>query len=249
VFKVPFKAATTMPRKEKRPKTGSARPRIYFPPNYYLEDLEKREIWTAVQQTQGTNCDVLMVGDSIIKYIDNLSNCQVISYRGIKASQLGARILHGKVPWLLNKRLCIIHAGTNNMESDSVTEILNQLYFIVDTIRLLVPGIIIVLTHILPRPIDWYFTGDKLLDLNTALRGKAREWDCELIPCSKIFYDGLVPNNKLFTQDDMLHLSRKGTKALQRYVGRVLGNIKHRHGIPKAKDVTPTTMIWSKIRI
>jgi hypothetical protein len=113
---------------------------------------------------------------------------------------------------------------------------------------MLAPGIIVVLTHILPRPIDWYFTGNKVLDVNTALRTKAREWGCELIPCSKIFYDGLLPNEKLFTRDDMLHLSKQGTKALQRYIGRVLGNIKHRHGIPKDKHVTPPTMIWSKIK-
>lgn len=223
-----------------------------YPSKYFLEDTEQRDIWRS--SNPANKMEVLFIGDSIIKYVSGLSNTQVISFRGIKTAQLGARIHHGKIPQIYDAKLCVLHVGTNNIgtknapdyQGDSVYETLSQLHFLVDEIRRAVPDIAIAVCHILPRPKDWDVTSTKVFDFNRLLSKYKRPWGFQVIPVSRPFLDRSVLKSNLFAKD-LLHLEFDGTKKYKNYVARVLGNVRHRLGINNGSTSPPPTMIWKKI--
>lgn len=230
----------------RRQGSKSVCPRHVYNKDYYKADMENRDIWRNAQMD--TSCDVLLLGDSIVKYVDGLFNTQIVAFRGIHASQLGARILHDKIPELRGKKLCVVFVGTNNLSDPkvSVDESLNQLHFVIDMIRQFNYSAAIAICHVIPRPQNWATTGDKFEEYNCKLSKYKKPWGFEIIPCSRPFFSDSVPIRSLYAFDK-IHLLPDGTETLKNYISRVLGNIKHRLGIPKG-TYAPQTKVWQKIK-
>lgn len=218
--------------------------RMNNPPSYVKQRIEVREIWlSSITQSE---CAALFIGDSMIKYVDNVNDTLVMAFKGIKMSQLGARFYYDKIPQIYGKRLCILNAGTNNIVSDSPEEILNQVHFTIKAIRHLVPDINIAVTEVLPRPCDHDSTGQDVKQVNSLLSQKSTEWNFHIIPSSRPFTHDTWPKDELFAKDG-LHLSSEGTAVFRGYVKRVLGHIRATIGIPRSTTTPPPTMIWCKI--
>lgn len=224
-----------------------------YPKCYVIEDIEDREIWQSFQGATPT--DMLLLGDSIVKYVQGVHNTQVIAFKGINTKQLGARVLHGKIPHLMDKKLCIVHTGTNNIVGNSVDEMVNQLRFLIDMVRLVKPGIAIVVNHIVPRYTDYDITIGNVMNYNTRIDDLSKTLHFDVIQVSRPFLDWVVMDHKeqpwpkplLYAIDD-LHLAWHGTRLLKNYINRVLGNIRTRHSIPRSLLPPPPTIVMEKIK-
>ena len=69
------------------------------------------DIWT----NNFCHLEMILLGDSIVKYVDGISNLLVIAFKGIKLEELGARINNNQIPELCGKYVVFTHVGTNNV--------------------------------------------------------------------------------------------------------------------------------------
>jgi hypothetical protein len=208
------------------------------------QTLEAKHIWDSLATWEP---DILLLGDSMIKYVNFLRDTQIISYRGIKIFELGARIFQGKIPQMASaKRLVMFHIGTNNITLCDPYEIIRQINFLVDTTRSWIPNVPIAIAHILPRPIDFGETMVKVNTVNYLLEHYQHIMGIDIIPISRPFTMYGLPIQDLFAIDG-LHLSGLGTQVYRSYIGRVLGRLCVKYAIPRSGRLPPPTMIWGKI--
>ena len=221
------------------------RRRAPYPDVYYRPDIiEAKDIWeTKVCQFS----KVLIIGDSIIKYVTDLNNTQVIAYRGITIEQLAVRFIQNKIPHILNKELVITHVGTNNIGPDTAQDLVSKTCFLVDSIRDKVPNARILISLILPRPITPEASATDVKEYNFNIMNLASQLQVSTIPSYRNFLYDSCPIIDLFA-GDKLHLNESGTKVLQNYLSTRLGRVKSYHGIRRTKRKAPTTIIMGKIK-
>jgi hypothetical protein len=214
-------------------------------PNRYLEELENTEIWEA--STNIPDCEMLYLGDSIIKYTSGIVNTQVVAYKGINVAQLGARIMSHKIPYIHGKRLILLHVGTNNVEYNDSQEIIEQFQYLVNVIRHQVPDINIAISHIIQRPKDYLQTSMTVWEVNTKLDELKEAWDVQTLPVFSKFTHCSAPVVDYFAIDG-IHLKKNGIDELSKYIMKMMGQLRVNCAIPRVKDVYPPTVVWQKIK-
>ena len=219
--------------------------RRQYPDEFYTPDvLEEDDIWT-------TNvcpyAKVALLGDSIIKYIDGLNNTQVVAYKGIKTEQLALRIIQGKIPHLPDKQMVVLHVGTNNIQNDSPELMFTKLCFLVDAVRDKLPSSIVVVSLILPRPIDHHFRAQKVKDYNFMVQNRAADIQIRCVSSYRDFLYNSTPISHFYAKDN-IHLLPPGTACLQAYLNRTLGRFKAEANIKRTKRSPPSTIIMEKIK-
>ena len=107
------------------------------------------------------------MSDSIAKYVDNIRNCEVRDISGININSLENKIQAKRL--VLDKEFTIFHVGTNNIKSYDVGEIkscFNNLISVAHQHS----NTKIVISAILPRPLDHTAMGEKVKVVNPCAR-------------------------------------------------------------------------------
>ena len=112
---------------------------------------------------------VIIVGDSIIKNMDPLDGVVVKCFPSATIAKL-SRLLSTDVK-LHNFEYIIIHVGTNNIGNrDSFGNILSDYGNLIASVKKLKSSIRIIVSAILPRPVDHDDTDSMRKAVNTQLR-------------------------------------------------------------------------------
>jgi lysophospholipase L1-like esterase len=114
----------------------------------------------------------------------------------------------------------MIHCGTNNIQNDVRTVIINKIKSLIDELRKNNPTAIILVSDILARPKDHATSGVKVIDINNALRIHVPLWGCKLVASHKLTFKNNKPVADLY--DDGLHLNQKGSIKLRQFINQRL---------------------------
>ncbi|XP_035225751.1 platelet-activating factor acetylhydrolase IB subunit beta-like [Stegodyphus dumicola] len=101
---------------------------------------------------------LLIIGDSMVKYLDEYLPANLLNYEVDLHSFPGATIerLRRKISFLDNRyHLILVHVGTNN-SNDSVEDILKKYDCLFKDIKRLNPNINVIISDILPRGEDFF---------------------------------------------------------------------------------------------
>ena len=141
-------------------------------PGWYTEHHK----FVHMSQTRGAG-EILLIGDSII---NGLSRYQIVwskYFRPLRASKFGIggdrtqnvlwRVRNGEIP--KNLHICIIHCGTNNISSDSPSDIVNGITSIVLEVQKAKPNAKIIITGLLPHDLNPGFRRQKIQSVNNKL--------------------------------------------------------------------------------
>ena len=220
-------------------------PRRRYPDVYYRPDqIELSDIWST---RVCPHTKVLLFGDSIIKYVTKLNNTQVLAYRGIRLEELAVRVLQDKIPHLDGKQLVVTHVGTNNVQRDTPDEMVNKTRFLVDMIRQKNTEATIVISLIIPRPIDYLERADLVKEYNHKIISLSTQLGVFYIPTYRKFMSAKNPIDDLYAIDK-IHPKDTGTLVLQQYFKDSLGDYRIKAKVHKTKRVSPQTIIMNRIR-
>ena len=185
-----------------------------------LQDRQNRakcHIYHPIIVRQGP-IDTVIIGDSIIKYVDQIRHSQVISYPGINCASLGQLINRNKIPELEGKKVIVAHVGTNDLNMDWR----DTVYCVSHLITILVnkyPRAHIIWSNILPRPaqtahLDRETVRKNIITVNKVMKSRQRVLGMVSCPSHTSFHHSKHPIHKLFARD-FLHLKTKGTFLLR----------------------------------
>ena len=146
-----------------------------------------------------------------------------------------------------DKELVVTHVGTNNIVQDNAQELVSKTCFLVDTIRDKLPHARIIISLILPRPINLVTSATDVKNYNFNIINLASQLQVSTIPAYRKFLYDCAPKMDLFAVDN-LHLNEFGTKVLQDYLSTRLGRIRGSKCIRRTKRKAPPTIIMNKIK-
>lgn len=232
-------------RQQQRRVTNGMSTRERYPSHYFQPDkIEEADIW---RSQVCPHSKVLLIGDSLVKYVKELNNTQVLAFKGITIEQLAVRIMQDKIPHLVDKKLVLTHVGTNNVEKDSPETMVAKTTFLIDMIRSKLPEATIMISLIIPRPKDFDVLGNNVRNYNYMMYDLSKNLNITCLPTYRKFLFDRRPILKLYA-GDKLHLKPDGTKALTSYYSSSLGNPKKGKSIKKTKRSPPETIIMERIK-
>lgn len=180
------------------------------------------------------NDHISVIGDSIMKRVGHIRNTMVRAYRGDRLEDLKNHVKYGNANYLKNKRIILVHAGTNDLDTTHIPEMLIDVKDLMDEIRNINARVFICISEIIPRPRDFWTTQAKILDFNHALREKEEEWGFRMIRLMHIFLHKRLPNPVLYCEDN-LHPSATGYQRIAQYYSKQFSIIKKAMKIPRNK--------------
>lgn len=147
--------------------------------------------------------------------MSGITGATLISFPGINISRLTFRISRGQVD--LNSRHLILHVGTNDINSLLVPEIVASYNDLISVVR---DNSVcdIVVSAVLPRPIDHDKNGEKVKDLNKKLKTLCIDRQCKFVKTFKPFLHAGEPRRELYAvRDGGLHLNWEGCRRLRQF--------------------------------
>ncbi len=103
----------------------------------------------------------LLIGDSIIANLDNISYLSVLVHRG-KDLRFFEKYIRSNASWIRQFTLTVVHVGTKNIKKFSASEIVELLKSLVKEFNSCHPNDHIRISLILPRPRDEKLRGKKV---------------------------------------------------------------------------------------
>ncbi|XP_071141465.1 uncharacterized protein [Mytilus edulis] len=100
----------------------------------------------------------LIVSDSIAKYV-KLENADVYAFRGASIGEITYQLNKNKGSIYEGYKCLVIHCGTNDIHILSIDQFKSAYCNLISTAKLLFPSMVIALSGILPRPVDFEETG------------------------------------------------------------------------------------------
>ena len=164
------------------------------------------------------------MSDSIAKYVTDIRDTKVCAFPGINVSRLTQKILNGHVD--LNSAYIILHVGTNDINSLTVSEICASYSDLISVVKQKSLGKVMV-SSVLPRPIDFDVNGAKVKELNNSLERLCKSRQVQYLRSNKPFLFGGVPRREYYAiRDGGLHLNLEGTKRLRQFFINTLTQLK-----------------------
>ena len=178
-----------------------------------------------------------LIGDSMLRDIVRLPNTKVICKPGIKLSALADSIFTDSRYALQQSDLVIIHAGTNDINTCSSTELLGTVQSIVTRYRNECHGHIGFST-IIPRPRDGQKLAYKVKIFNQTLLSWCALNGCVCLRTHGPFLKGGWPRSQLFNKG-LLHLTNRGPSPSGAYVLKnwFRSELSEKLLLPRIKDV------------
>lgn len=195
--------------------------RRHSPPrSRWIEALRRRQgnRYNPPPITRSGPIDTVILGDSLCKYVDEIRHTQVFAFPGINSAQLEQLVLRDKLRVLENKRVILVHVGTNDLDlywSDTVFVVCRLL----TTLGSKYPHSKIIWSNILPRPAPTYYydretVRKNIIKINNCMKSRQRHLGFYTCPSHTSFHKSKYPTTKLYAID-YLHLKRKGTFLLR----------------------------------
>jgi hypothetical protein len=132
-------------------------------------------------------------------------------------------------PSLVIAPYIILHVGTNNINSqekfsvDDIVRLTNELF---NVIWIHNPSAHIIVSSILPRPVDFDVTNEKVKLVNERLQLKCKERNCQFIKSYRpFFFKGRPKRNLYAVRDGGLHLNFAGTDVLKSFFINTISHI------------------------
>lgn len=111
---------------------------------------------------------MLILVDSIGKYLTGIRDAEILSYRGETIGEFIHKIRSNIIK--LNRYThVIVHVGTNNVFNNKPGEILNLYRTLIHLIKQQYKNIIVGISSILPRPKDHSLSGTDIQNVNLGL--------------------------------------------------------------------------------
>lgn len=156
---------------------------------------------------------VHILSDSIAKYVTGIDHTILHAFPGINISRLMKRI--ERFPELVYSDFTILHVGTNDVTTLSVIQILSAYNNLFCVISSLSPTKIVV-SSILPRPLDHSKYGENVKAINAGLKKICSQRKLQFIHSFRPFFKFGQPVRELFAvRDGGLHLNLEGTRRLK----------------------------------
>lgn len=167
------------------------------------------------------------MGDSIIKNMPPIDGVVIKSFPGDSIAKLTMRIDHRQVN-LSPFEYIIVHVGTNNIDRrDSYENIISDYGNLIPVIKKQKRSIRIVISAIIPRPIDHDETDSMIKKVNKCLRSEmgpdlgfrfVETWKC-------VSTYGTYRRYLYAKKDKGLHLNTEGSRRLRYFFLRVISTI------------------------
>lgn len=170
---------------------------------------------------------VIIVGDSIIKDMSPIDGVIIKSFPGVTISKLAVLISKRQIQ-LDTRDYIILHVGTNNIgRRDSFDDITSDYGNLIATIRKLNPSIHIIVSAIIPRPVDHIETDSMIRSVNKCLKDRMSidmgfHFVCTYKAVSKF---GTFRRYLYAKLDRGLHLNTEGSSRLRHFFIRVISTI------------------------
>ena len=173
------------------------------------------------------NRRVIILGDSIIKNMPPIDGVIIKSFRGDNIARLTNRIEGGEVN-LSPFEYIIVHVGTNNIDDrDSYENIIADYGNLIPTIKKKKRSIRIIMSAIIPRPVDHVDTDNMIKRVNQCLRSKmASDFGFHFVETWKAVSGYGTYKRWLYAKNDGgLHLNTEGSRRLRYFFLRVISTI------------------------
>ena len=158
---------------------------------------------------------VFILSDSIAKHVSGIRHAEVIAFPGINITRLTSRIQRDMS--LLSRPYTIVHVGTNDVQNLSVGEMISEYNNLITVIRRF-SNTKILFSSILPRPVDYEDTKDKVKEVNRQLKLLCAERHVSFLHSFRPFFRCGRPIRELYAvRDGGLHLNMEGTRHLRQF--------------------------------
>ena len=200
-----------------------------------------------VYRCDSTGWSCVVLSDSMLKYQSELNNCYLQASKGATVERFYRYIVSRKPDkkprWTVEGfKVVLVHVGSNNLYLLKPDEYGCYMEQLVQRILLLSPGCKVVLTSLLPRPVDSPNTRPVARGYNFELMRLAdprvgpRFAKTTILPGVNTYYVNLAncvidSNGKviscMFTKNDSLHLSRQGNTTMKFKLRSILNNFRY----------------------
>ena len=191
--------------------------------------------------------NVLIIGDSILKETAHVRNAQIRAYRGDTLEDLNNHIKENKELLMDNKKVAVIHAGTNDLYNSTVEEMLDDLENLILSIREKNKYCHIAVSPIIPRPRDYWTTMVKIQRFNKEVKLREDIWAIRAWRCWRPFSRNNKPRRQMYKMDG-LHPSKKGAICLSQYLAKQCAMLRKECSIPRNKRRASETIVTKKPR-
>jgi len=157
----------------------------------------------------------VIVSDSMAKYVELLQT-KVQSFPGINISRLSYKISKGLVD--LSAELVILHVGTNDISGCLTEKEIKASYNdLISAVRKRSSARVLV-SAIIPRPIDFDATGERVKNVNKELADLCVTRRAKFLRTFKPFLKRGEPRREYFAiRDGGLHLNNEGIRRLTEF--------------------------------
>lgn len=158
---------------------------------------------------------VLIVSDSMAKYVKDVRHTEVLAFPGTNINRLASKIQNGQIS--IDKEFSIFHVGTNDINMLNVGEIMSSFNNLISIVKKN-SHTKIIMSSILPRPVDHQTTGDKVKLVNNKLKQLCKDRHVQYLHTFRPFVKNNQPVRELFAiKDQGLHLNLEGTRRLRQF--------------------------------
>lgn len=171
---------------------------------------------------------VILVGDSIIKGIPPIEGVTLSAHPGATIANLSVFLTNKHIS-LEGHDIIIVHVGTNNIgRRDSFAHIVSDFGNLIASIRKAKPDIRIIISSILPRPVDHHVTDPMIKDVNRFLNLEmSRDLGFKFVCSYKAVSKYGTYRRYLFAKlDKGLHLNLEGANRLRHFFLMVISNFR-----------------------
>lgn len=170
---------------------------------------------------------VIIVGDSIIKFLPPIEGVQIAAFPGATIGKLSYLFSSRKVA-ISEAEYIMLHIGTNNVANGQSAEtILADYANLIAIVRRLYPSIKIICSAILPRPVDHQTTDSVIRLINKSIETDlTKNLNIKFIRSYRPFCENGKVKRYLFAKmDGGLHLNSAGADQLRHFFIRVISTL------------------------
>lgn len=163
-----------------------------------------------------------LISDSICKHVKNLRNCTLQAFKGASIRDIIDNITNGVIN--LHFNVIIIHVGTNDIYRLHLNEFEFLYHKLITSIRQVNVRAKVILSAILPRPVDFRETKHLIILVNNLLKTICRKRSSVYVTTYRPFLKFGKPICELFSPLCWLHVNHQGNVKLTIFFTQVLSH-------------------------
>lgn len=176
-----------------------------------------------------TGAGVLLLSDSICKYVSGIHGLEVKAFPGIGISRMAGECSKDCLrSLLLQKSVVIVHVGTNDVSRFDAGQIVSNLNGLFFKIREANSHIQIMYSAILPKPNETREINDKIKTINLAIEKMCKARKFPFLHTYRPFIDknGQYHRHMFAARDNGLHLNLEGSRVLSNFFLQIVKRVR-----------------------